>query len=254
MNVLRNKKTRALILVMCALALLGILIAKAYYGKINTSIDPRVIGARELYEKYNAYAQSNNFDSVFYLLDTIESIYFNQPHYKESFEVGVLYNNRAASYLTLALYSPVFSQDSASVDSLMALSEKAAVLSVSIYSNWLDNYKDKSEDEIRSIAFDSFTQNFSDGDSGEIAKFFENRIQEIQDAQLETPRRLSVTYTNLGIIFRHRNKYEEAANAYSKALELWEQNLTAENNLNVLLGKPMKKRTLIQKLFPPDRK
>lgn len=251
MNILRNKKTRALILVMCALALLGLLIAKVYYSNVNTSIDPRVIEARELYEKYNAYAQSNNFDSV---LDTIESIYLNQPHYKASFEVGVLYNNRAAIYLTLALYSPVFSQDSASIDSLLALSEEAASTSIAIYSNWMNRYTDKSEEEIRSISFDSFMQGFSENDAELKTKYFDNRVKEIQDAQLETPRRLSVTYTNLGIIFRHREQYEAAANAYSKALELWEQNLTAENNLNVILGRPQKKRTLIQKLFPPERK
>jgi hypothetical protein len=48
--------------------------------------------------------------------------------------------------------------------------------------------------------------------------------------------------------------YEKAINNYQKAIDLWDQNLTAENNLNILLGKPLKKRNLIQKLFPPKRK
>ena len=35
--------------------------------------------------------------------------------------------------------------------------------------------------------------------------------------------------------------------------ELWDRNLTAKNNLNVLLGQPMEKRNVIQRMFPPDR-
>ena len=69
----------------------------------------------------------------------------------------------------------------------------------------------------------------------------------------ETDRRLSVCYTNLGVIERTRGNYQEAIMNYEKALNLWDRNLEAENNLNRLLGRPIKKRNLLQKLFPPDR-
>ena len=254
MNLLKNKISRALILIMGALVLIAIVIAKVHYSNVNTSIDPRVVEARSMYKKYNVYAQSNALDSVFYLLDQIEAIYTAQPHYKESFEVGVLYNNRAATYLTLALYSPLFSEDSTAQDSLVSMAETATNTSISLYSKWIETFKDKDEAEIKNIIFDDFMYDMSGYPQEEVEKYFEKRITEIQDSQIETPRRLSVSYTNLGIIYRHREQYEEAANSYTTALELWDQNLTAENNLNILLGKPLKKRSLIQKLFPPERK
>jgi len=36
-------------------------------------------------------------------------------------------------------------------------------------------------------------------------------------------------------------------------MELWGENLTAENNLNILLGRPVRKRTFIQKMFPQPK-
>ena len=254
MNLLKNKTTRALILIMGALVLIAIVFAKIHYGNVNTSIDPRVVEVRSMYEKYNVYAQSNALDSVFYLLDKIELVYTAQPHYKESFEVGVLYNNRAATYLTLALYSPLFSEDSTSQDSLVSMAKIATDKSISLYSKWIDVFGDKTEEQIHQLIFDDFMYDMSGYPKEDVEKYFEKRITEIQDAQIETPRRISVSYTNLGIIYRHREQYKEAANSYTTALELWDQNLTAENNLNILLGKPLKKRTLIQKLFPPERK
>jgi hypothetical protein len=47
--------------------------------------------------------------------------------------------------------------------------------------------------------------------------------------------------------------YDSAAFYYNNAIELWDRNLTAENNLNILLNRPQKKRNLIQTLFPPEK-
>ena len=254
MNTKRNKASRALILIMGALVLLGIIIARVHYRNMNTSIDPRIVEAREIYKKYNAYAQSNALDSVFYLLDKIESIYSRYTHYAESFEVGVLYNNRAATYLTLALYSPLFSADSASQDSLINMAEEVTNKSIRLYSKWMETFMEMDESQIRRHISDEFLMDMDGFAKEDIEIFLSNRVKEIQDAQIETPRRLSVSYTNLGIINRHRKQYDDAVNCYTNALELWDQNLSAENNLNILLGRPLKKRTLIQKLFPPERK
>lgn len=238
---------------MCALVLLGIAIAKKYYGSLNETIDPRIVEARELYNKYNNYAQRDQIDSVFMLLDLMEEIYNKEPHYTHSYELGVLNNNRAAAYLTLALYSPVYSADSVMVDSFIHQAKYYSQESIEIYQNWLDVYSSLSEPDIQNNIQADFIHGLEELSSKEQARILNRRIKEIQEAQAETPRRLSVSYTNLGIIYRHNENYEKAAEAYTTALDLWDQNLTAKNNLNILLGRPLEKRTLIQKLFPPEK-
>jgi tetratricopeptide (TPR) repeat protein len=251
-----NKNKRALILAMIALSFIVISFSYFYYKSINDSKDPRVKQARELYEKYNEYTSLNDFENIFALLDSVEYIYKGIDHYGESFEVGVLYNNRAAAYLTMAIYENIPEQFSLiSKDSLLKLAQNSVSESISIYENWLKKYEDKNINQIEQLLQKNFLSGLKKGYSEKQKnKFIQSRIKEIETAQYETERRLSVAYTNLGIIHRHFEQYENAINNYQKAIELWDQNLTAENNLNILLGKPLKKRNLIQKLFPPKRK
>jgi tetratricopeptide (TPR) repeat protein len=251
----QNKNKRAFILAMTALSFIVILFAYFYYSNKNSSNDPRIVEARELYQKYNAYASENDITQIFSLLDSVEHIYSTIPHYTKSFEVGVLYNNRAAAYLTMALYDHkpgIFKEYTK--DSLLTLAKVNVITSINIYENWLNKYQNKSADDINSFIATSFYKGLSEYSKKEKQRFLKNRIKEIETAQYETKRRLSVAYTNLGIINRHLENYENAIVYYQKAIELWDQNLTAENNLNILLGKPLKKRNLIQKLFPPKRK
>jgi tetratricopeptide (TPR) repeat protein len=84
-------------------------------------------------------------------------------------------------------------------------------------------------------------------------KYLRTRTEEILEALEENPRRLSVCYTNLGLIYRYRGEYIKAAEQYKKAIELWDRNLDAENNLNKLLNKPLRKRNFIQRMFPPSK-
>ncbi len=253
MSNLSNNK-RALILAMIALSFIVLSFSYFYYKGVNSSKDPRVKQARELYEKYNKYASQNDFENVFALLDSVEYIYKGIEHYSESFEVGVLYNNRAATYLTMAIYETAPEQFSLlSKDSLLKLSQNSVFESISIYENWLKRYKDKNLTQINEILQQNFLFSLENYNEKQRNKFIQSRIKEIETAQYETERRLSVAYTNLGIIYRHFEDYENAINNYQKAIELWDQNLTAQNNLNILLGKPLKKRNLIQKIFPPER-
>ena len=249
MSLVQNKNTRALILIMCALVLSGITVSHYYYKNINESVDPRILDARTLYEKYNSFTQQNDFDSIFYLMDTIESIYSSVDHYKNSYEIGVLYNNRAASYLISALHNEEI--DSAVQDSLVNLAEVASQRSIEIYDRWLEKFQNRNAEEIESIISHDFFPGLEK--YYETDKYLKNRIREIQKSQIETKRRLSVSYTNLGIVYRHQKLYESAAICYKKAIDLWDRNLSAENNLNTLLNRPIKKRSFIQKLFPPDR-
>lgn len=253
MQLFKNRTTRALIISICALVAIALLITHFYYKNLNQSVDPRIVEARLLYENYNKLAQNNAFDSVFVLLDSIEEMYTSIDHYKNSYEIGVLYNNRAATFLTMALYIENGENKVHFQDSLMNLAEKAANKSILIYDSWLNIYKDKNAvtcEEIISrdffIGLENYTYNQKD-------RFLQNRIKEVEEAKYETQRRLSVSYTNLGIVYRFKQEYESAALSYKKAMDLWDKNLTAENNLNVLLGMPLRERNFIQKLFPSSK-
>ncbi|MFO8233826.1 MAG: tetratricopeptide repeat protein [Bacteroidales bacterium] len=253
MGIFNNKPTRALMLILSALVFIGVLISRHYYKGINEAVDPRVKEARLLYEKYNDYAKTNSFDSIFHLMDSIEAVYSKYPHYKNSFETGVLYNNKAASYITMALYLDSTSKQPEMQDSIFSMAETMVTKSIAIYTEWLEQFENKSREDIKNQIEPEFYKGLEQYSRELQEAFIDNRIEEIQEAQLETKRRLSVSYTNLGIIKRQRMQYEEAAKHYKTALDLWEQNLTAENNLNLLLGNPLKERSFLRKLFPPER-
>ena len=128
---------------MGALVLIGFGLAKFYYDSQNKAIDPRIREAREQYARYDALAQANDFQAVFNLLDSVEDIYSDIDFYKDSYEVGVLYNNRAAAFLSMALY---FDNNSISLDgrtvlskdSLLALADQAVNKSIRLYQGWID--------------------------------------------------------------------------------------------------------------------
>lgn len=253
-----NNPKRALMFIMGALVLVGFGVAQLIYKQGNAAVDPRIVHARELYSTYNTVAQANNFTEVLALLDSIELVYSKVYHYKNSYEIGVLYNNRAAAYLSMALY---FENHSLSIDgihtlskdTLLYLSELAVLQSIKIYNNWLVEFKELDKQVIKSEINESFFTGFEITNLKEKERFLAKRVKEISEAQIETPRRLSVAYTNLGIIKRHYEQYDEAIQHYKQALDLWDKNLAAENNMNTLLGRPHKKLNLIQRIFPSER-
>jgi tetratricopeptide (TPR) repeat protein len=255
---IKNNPKRTLMFVMGVLVLIGFGIAQLFYTYENSTVDPRIIEARQLYSKYDSYAEVNNFNAVLGLLDSVEHIYNSIDFYKNSFEVGVLYNNRAATYLTMAIH---FDTNSLSLDgvytlakdTLLNLSEKMALQSIQIYSTWISNYSNKSESELKDLEHSSFAPDFNQYSAKKIKRFEGKKIEELLESQLETPRRLSVAYTNLGIIKRHQEKYDEAIKYYEQAIKLWDQNLAAENNLNMLLSRPLKKQNMLEKFLPPKK-
>jgi hypothetical protein len=247
-----NKNIRALIIAMIALVAVALSIAYFYYKDLNQSVDPRIRSARNLYEKYNEFAQASQYDSIFELMDTIEFIYNSYDHYRNSYEVGVLYNNRAASYLSIYL-QPEQSCSSADSATLLHQAENSVRKSIQIYSWWLEEFGTANENEITTLIKDDFATGLAQYNPTEVDNFMDRRRKELLEAQTENLRRLSVSYTNLGTIQRHQDKLDSAAIFYKKAMDLWDKNLTAENNLNILLNRPMKKRNIIQKLFPPEK-
>jgi tetratricopeptide (TPR) repeat protein len=254
----RAQSIRTLVMVMVAVVIIGVVIARSYYGNINRSVDPRVVQARELYSLYNQYARTGDYYRIFALLDSIEQIYMDTEHYRGSFEMGVLENNSAAALLTIALYADSIPRPNnpfqdLDADSIVQLAMIHALRAIHTYETWTHLYDGLSEAEIRELIEPDFEDGLGDHDPAQVERFLSNRVREIETALRENDRRLSVCHTNLGVIYRHQGAYVEAAEQYQKALALWDRNLEAENNLNKLLNKPVKKRNLIQKLFPPNR-
>ncbi len=244
-----TKETRRVIQVMILLTLIALTVAWFYYRDKNRSEDPRVVEAKYKIQRFQLVSDTEDYVHALSILDSIQVLYNTFEHYRNSYEVGVIYNNKSAIYLTLALHH---NTDSLGKLKNFEFAEKYAKLSISIYENWLNKFENLTEDKIGI----EIQNNFTDGlvaSEKRITKIFKKRIKEIQDAQYETQRRLSVSYTNLGIVNRHNNQVEAAAECYQKALELWVRNLSARNNLNIILDKPLEKLNFIDKMFPPEK-
>lgn len=259
MNLATSKPVRALILTMLAVVIIGVIIARSYYAKLDNARDPRILQARELYAHYDQVAGAGDFHALFDLLDSIEEIYNATEHYRASFETGVLENNRAAAYLTLALYGDSIEYERnpfphLQADSLVSIASDHALKAIAIYKTWGKKYSGLNEDEIADRIRPEFQAGLPLKEPDQVEKYIKNRAREIIEAMDENDRRLSVCHTNLGVIYRQQGAYLEAVQEYEQAIQLWDRNLEAENNLNKILNKPLKKRNLIQKLFPPERK
>ena len=254
------KAHRKLLIILTIFTLIAVSVGLLYYNNENSKVDQRVVPARELYAKYNELAESNNVTRLLQILDSIADIYSQYPHYSQSYEIAVLENNRAAIYITMALYRDSLnnlslpdSLMSYSADSLLRLAHLHGSKSVEIYLTWKENFRNLNQDSIKKRIEKDFFVGFPDVSEKLKRKALTKRAAEIVTANKEIDRRLSVAYTNLGVVARHLNEYEQAVKHYQTALKLWDKNLDAENNLNILLNQPIKKRTVIEKLFPPER-
>lgn len=258
MGIAANKTSRTLVLILVSVVITSFLVAKSYYDNVNNSIDPRIIKARELYSGYNELAREGDYYKLFALLDSIENIYRKVDHYSSSFEMGVMHNNRAAILLTVSMHTADIPVDhnpwsGMASDSLLSMAEENILTAIPIYKNWMKSYRGKTTDQLIEILRPWFGSGLENTDPKLKQKYIERRAKEIENAILENDRRLSVCYSNLGLVHRHRGEYKQAAKLYARALELWDRNLDAENNLNALMGRPVKKRNIIQRMFPPDK-
>ncbi|MFO8088075.1 MAG: tetratricopeptide repeat protein [Bacteroidales bacterium] len=258
MKLIRDKRIRIIVLIMLAVVIVSLLGAHLYYSRLNSKVDPRIRPARTLYEDYNKMAAAGDFKAVIQLLDSVEQIYSEIPHYLNSFETGVLANNRAAVYLTVVLHRDSLLPDQnlmadISDDSLLAIAKKEVNTALLIYKKWKIKYADSDRSDWRKMIKNDFVAGLEDYPEEEQEKFLEKRLDEFEATRTEIDRRLSVAYNNLGMICRYNGNYDSALVNYTRAMKLWDENLTAENNLNVLLNRPKKKRSLLRKLFPPPK-
>lgn len=243
---------------MLAVVLVSLVGAHLYYSRLNSRVDPRIKPARALYEDYNKLAESGDFDAVLNLLDTVKNIYNNYSHYRNSFETGVIANNQAALYLTIAMHRDSLPEASKVLedipeDSLIMMAEKEVCHALYIYKQWKNKFADKDRQQWHKMIQDDFSNVLQDYPEERLNTFLDKRLDEFEETRTEIDRRLSVSHNNLGMIYRYRQNYDSALVQYNRAIELWGENMTARNNLNVLLNRPKEKRSMLRKLFPPPK-
>ncbi len=227
------------------------LTAYIYYNGKNRAEDPRIVQTKYMFREYDNLMKENQFASALPILDKIDSILLNVPGYNDSYERAIVSNNRGSAFLSMALYNL---SDSTEKNRFLAIAKTNIDTSISVYNNWLNRYSGLSEGELYENINTFFPENDPAFKGKNLRKILKKRVDDLETAQKETPRRVSVCYTNLGTILRHQYKQDEAVKSYVKAIELWKDNYTARNNFNVLMGKPPKDRSIINKLFPPDKK
>lgn len=256
----KHSSKRAIILVMIALSAVAVIVSYFYYGGKNRQVDPRVVQAREMYAEYNRIAGQNNYIRAFRLLDSIDDSYSSIDHYKTSFERGVLMNNRAAALITIAMIKDstaesVFPLEYRNLEKEKLIDEAGEIMtqSIKLYDEWYKVFDRMNGEEIYEAISTDFLNGLNGYSQEEQDAFLTNRVDEIIAAVKEKDRRMSVSLTNLGMVYRHQEKYDDALKTYQQAVDLWDENLTAKNNINVLLGRPLEKRSPLRKIFPKDK-
>ena len=245
-----EKNTITIIAVMVVIVIIGLVVAWNYYGSINNSEDPRVVKAKNIYKRYDLLASENSYTEILSLLDSMSNIYNKYDDYRNSYEMGVVVNNKVAVLITMALFETTNNLEK---DSLLNIAKTDALSSISIYNDWVNEFGTLSENQIKTKFESIYMASNSEFEIEKREQYLSKRINDVVLAQKETSRRLSVSYTNLGIVCRHQENYEEAIKCYQKALELWSNNLTAQNNINILLGRPIKERSVLEKIFPENK-
>lgn len=247
-----TKQTKILLIFLVCISSIGFAIAYFYYDNVNKSEDPRVYEARKMLIQYDNLMKELKYLETFPILDSIYNVFNSTPGYEGSYEFGVIYNNRASVYISMALYDSLISKDEK--DNMLRIAEENVMKSINVYNHWIDSVGKMSDNDIQKMVELSFNSQKQAFEGKNIQNIINKHIEDLIFAKIETPRRLSVSYTNLGIIQRHQLKTEEALLSYTKAITIWKDNFAARSNLNVLMGKAPEDRSIIDKLFPPDRK
>lgn len=243
-------QSKKLLVVVAFISIAVFIFAYFYYSSKNNAEDPRVVNTKKMFMQYEKLVKEKQYMPALILLDSIENIFNNTPGYAESFETGIVENNRASIYISLALYEV---QDITIKNNYLVQARFHANRSIEKYEQWKMLYGQLSEDSIISKIKPYFPEQSQAFAKRNYKKLFQKRVKDIVLAQKEIKRRLSVAFTNLGIIQRHQHEQSQAAESYIKALKLWKENHIAWSNLNVLFGLPPTDRGFFEKLFPPDK-
>jgi len=246
-----GRGTKTILLITLSVSLSALIFAFFYYRSINRSEDPRILKAREYLISYDKVSGNSDISETFPLLDSAYRIFKSLPDYGSSFEPGVIYNNKCSSLLLKSIYDTTVK--AAEKEMLLNLSLKYCDSSISVYNKWIDDWIKLTPEEIRERLKSLMNSDDPAFYGFDFEKIFERRLKNIIQAQTETPRRLSVSLTNKGTVYRHMMMPDSSLVLFKKALSLWEENRTAKSNLSVLYGGDPVKPSIIESLFPPDK-
>ena len=247
-----TKKVLAVVITITASIFIG---SYFYYGSINKAEDPRILPAKELFHTYDKELESDDYVQSLAILDKVLAIYRSTPGYESSYEIGVLLNDKASVYL-VEMETKVLTESDINKPELQESLVVAADYlkqALAVYRKWMDEMGSLSEEQVRARLAPYFKDDDPAFAGKDAERVMNKRVNLILDAQVETPRRISVSLTNLGMISRYLGNLEEAKKYYQEAIEIWDRNYTAQDNLAVLMNQPVKKRSLISRLFPPER-
>lgn len=236
---------------------IGIVVSSwVYYRGINRSVDPRIVSANLKYDEFRKLVKSNSLDHALVILDEIEAVYLQTSGYESSFELGVVNNDRGSVFLNKVETEYLTAGDKVikeNVDQYLVYAKGFFETSVAIYEAWLARMGKLNRREIEAEIKPYFPENDPAFSGYQHNRIVEKRVEDILEAQIETERRLSVTLTNLGVIARYNKDNLQSKAYYEQALALWPENYVANDNLRVLHGQPVEKRSIINQLFPKDR-
>jgi len=247
-----SKKLRTLLLIVISIS--GVIVASGYfyYRELNLAEDPRIVDARKSMMKYNELMSENETGLALLVLDQVEEIYNNTPGYANSYELGVVENNRGSIYLINAETDLINEEDAGT--SNLVIAERYITSGIDIYTSWLERIAPMEREEVYNMIAPFFREGDPAFNGLDLEKIIEKRVDDIMASKVETGRRLSVSHTNLGIVRRYEGNLEEAMEQYEKAVELWSDNHAAKDNINQLLGLPLEKRNMIKQMFFKDKK
>ena len=247
-----TKKLLSLVVTITATIFIG---SYFYYDSVNKSEDPRILPAKELLLKYDKELESDEYVQALSLLDQMLAIYRATPGYEKSYEIGVLLNDKATVYL-VELETEILTTENVDkkvLEKPLAVATDYTNEAIAIYENWMQDMGSLSEEQIRERISPYFKKEDPAFGDMDVNRLLKKRVNLILDAQIETPRRISVSLTNLGMINRYLGNLEKAKANYEKAIELWDRNYTAQDNLAILHNQPVRKRSMLSRLFPPEK-
>ena len=246
-----TRGTKVILVITFSVSVVAVLVAFFYYRDLNNLEDPRIRKAKELLSLFEKESGKINNLANFYLLDSANIIFRSIPDYKFSFEPGLIYNNKCSSLLMVAIYDSTVSRDEK--NKLLDIAMKYCDSSMVVYKNWISDWEKLSYEEIAERIRLYMDDSDTVFDGLNFKRIFDKRVKDIIAAQIETPRRLSVSLTNKGTIYRHQLLVDSALSCYNQSLIIWKDNRTAKSNLSVLMGGEPVKPSIIESLFPPDK-
>ena len=245
-----SRYTKLILISIAVIVVAAFVTAYIYYSAKNRAEDPRVVEVKKMLAGFDKICTEKGFDFALLKLDSIETVLKNTEAYTDSYELGIVYNNRGSVYLQQALYEIT---DSAARQSMLEAAAYWIEKSIERYTGWMKKYGALHADSLMIITRKTFSRSDPAFARHNYERVVQKRVDDLLMAQKETPRRISVAYTNQGIIRRHQYRQDEALQCYIQAIKLWKDNVTARNNFNVLMGLPPEDRSIIDQLFPPEK-